>query len=628
MASSIKLKLCRFDAGQIVSETKCLEDMKNNYIAISHVWGDATWRTVDGVDGEVLVSDSKAKFILEELPPAVGQGYFWMDILCIDQRDDAARVQVVQHIPSIFRYATKTIVIRDGWGVRKCCVDAVGGVDDWFDMKKGARTRWFPHLSKKHFGGLQEGVLERLWPLQEIILSDHIQFLSCEEPTEEEEREYQAKKKGLQLYAARDTFRAIPDKLQNCAQAWSRVFDDSEDLKEEEIKFVVALLTNGSVSRSPRSQANANFFMTTESNMGFRDELWSQLNSSRTTSKPRDFILATMPQYEWYKMPPNARTMSFGELFVDCFEQGRNAKRGFAPLFSSGIIDGAATDEPVASEIPTPACLGDFVKLLRGPNKHSILYMPQIMYVGVTITPVTLYNMPTQIDGALKVIEQAMAQNQMTWHLTHVGEFFDYGTYPECYEGPVTTEEDNMEMLAEEFKLFQLGTEEARSEAESSRLRRIAGAHHDRAELRQSRDPAFCAMNARPLLNALWAGAYEEDGELKTERVYLIRWLKQTAPAHLYVEPLLRLTALISCGVGIGAFDWSARYLVPKLVSSGHGRQDLVMVSKAYLDRAGSGGLHCVTIPTPNGQHEDKILMGRMPERKTLTTVGFYRTIE
>jgi hypothetical protein len=37
--------------------------------------------------GEVLVSDEKEKFMDEQLPILVGREWFWMDILCIDQRD-------------------------------------------------------------------------------------------------------------------------------------------------------------------------------------------------------------------------------------------------------------------------------------------------------------------------------------------------------------------------------------------------------------------------------------------------------------------------------------------------------------------------------------------------------------
>lgn len=85
-----------------------------------------------------------------------------------------------------------------------------------------------------------------------------------------------------------------------------------------------------------------------------------------------------MPQYRFYTVPPNVRQMSFGELFVDFYNQldagptalpghSPETQFGFAPLFASpfDIRDGA----PLATaNVPEPTSLGDFVKLMRGPR--------------------------------------------------------------------------------------------------------------------------------------------------------------------------------------------------------------------------------------------------------------------
>jgi Heterokaryon incompatibility protein (HET) len=94
-------------------------DNSTNYLAISHVWGEAEWRVLSVLDGEkILASKEKARFIEDGLREFTGEEYFWMDVLCVDQGNADARVAITQHIPAIFRRAQKTIVIRDGYVFR------------------------------------------------------------------------------------------------------------------------------------------------------------------------------------------------------------------------------------------------------------------------------------------------------------------------------------------------------------------------------------------------------------------------------------------------------------------------------------------------------------------------------
>jgi hypothetical protein len=82
----LQLVLCRFEAEKLLKAVKTPESTK--FLAISHVWGKADWRKVGGIEDEIRVSQEKAKFIEEQLPSIVGNEWFWMDVLCINQRDD------------------------------------------------------------------------------------------------------------------------------------------------------------------------------------------------------------------------------------------------------------------------------------------------------------------------------------------------------------------------------------------------------------------------------------------------------------------------------------------------------------------------------------------------------------
>ena len=123
---TLQITICRYESSKLVKRSLPLNSIK--YIAVSHVWGQATWQRVAGHEEKVLVSNEKAKFLAERLPSVVGDQYFWMDILCVNQRDSTERVAVTQHIPSIFRLAERTIVVRDSTGFQSCCAAVIGDV--------------------------------------------------------------------------------------------------------------------------------------------------------------------------------------------------------------------------------------------------------------------------------------------------------------------------------------------------------------------------------------------------------------------------------------------------------------------------------------------------------------------
>jgi hypothetical protein len=182
--TSLQVTMCRYSESGILIKAKLPIDA-TEYVAVSHVWGrDAEWRHIPGVKSDVFASKEKAKFLVERLPFIVENKWFWMDILCINQHDDEARIAITQHIPAIFRSAQRTVVIRGGAGLRDCCVKAYellpGG--ECFDYST-ARIHHRTIHKNIHF---EENVLSRLWPLQEIMLSDSIQFVRCEDVVDEE----------------------------------------------------------------------------------------------------------------------------------------------------------------------------------------------------------------------------------------------------------------------------------------------------------------------------------------------------------------------------------------------------------------------------------------------------------
>src|SRR5205814_2031689 len=157
---------------------------KREYVAVSHVWGNAKWRSIPIADGELMVSSEKAQFLKHQLPSIMGSSWFWMDILCINQRDRGARVSVTKYIPTIFRSATKTLVVRESTGLRHCCAKAVPDISKLLFKSLGPNNDYgFSSMHYKdhpsHQPKGEDGILTRLWPFQEIILSDNLQFVRC-----------------------------------------------------------------------------------------------------------------------------------------------------------------------------------------------------------------------------------------------------------------------------------------------------------------------------------------------------------------------------------------------------------------------------------------------------------------
>jgi hypothetical protein len=143
------------------------------YVAISHVWGEKEWLSIPGVEVKVLISREKAEFVEKELPGLVSEGAFWMDTLTVDQTNQAEVIATVQSIPAIFRHASRTIAIRECDGIYACCMVALNS----FASKTEFYQKFVLHNERHERHVRDESYLQRLWTLQECLLSHTIQFV-------------------------------------------------------------------------------------------------------------------------------------------------------------------------------------------------------------------------------------------------------------------------------------------------------------------------------------------------------------------------------------------------------------------------------------------------------------------
>jgi hypothetical protein len=556
-----KITLCRFGSeGQLESfegDTNATE-----FIAISHVWGPADWTDIPGIQNQVIVSQHKAEFLKTKLPKIVGQLPFWMDVLCVDQRSKAARIAVVQSIPDIYRNAVRTVAIRDGDGFRGCCADAISSFADW---NLRGKEELLGHVRVKHpHTGLIEAYLFRLWPLEEILLSNNVQFEVCAD-WEPESRNEDADFGVSRVTSSLLNIVASLDALGSC---WYRKGRSDNTITDETMgEFARAFMAcDGPVSR-PAGHAMPEHPSSS-------DNLWYQMNmnSIRATGKPRDFVLAVMVQYSWYHVPAQAGSMTFSELFLDCHRQAHEAGFGFNSklLEMTDIPQEAGGSRWVPSEdIPTPTCLGDFVKLIRPPSPASS--PSKVAVVGNTFDRRKLL-MPSNMMLVLQVIQTAMKFSPRIWSLAHQGgELSKYGSWRSDFESIRSQRNDggdgasNSAAAAEQDILVQKRASERLLEEVSSYL-----------------DAQWTAL-----------GLYQQDSEASGD------WTNTYLPYLVHFDPpeykqtLFFLAAMLSCGIPLSAFDW-ARERLYAIVIAFPEQPVLALILRSVIDSGNLQNFHVV----------------------------------
>jgi hypothetical protein len=513
----LKVTLCRYKDDNLVKDEKSLEN--TDYIAVSHVWGCVEWRTIKGVEGQVRVSREKALFLENQLPRIMGKQWFWMDILCVDQLNEDAKVAVTQYIPVIFRSAQKTFVVQESTGIRQCCEEGTEVLNDFIlalkfhhpIQTKGVWNHFTEHPD--HVPTTEDGILTRLWPLQEITLSDNLVFIRWEKDPEKADEQMWTNPTPWQVMQLTESVCAIYE----LASGWIHYGKEDGDFvqnPDDISRFVRAYLIGGPVSR----QCSGVMWNHSKNNTD-----WVHFTSSRVTTNPRDFILAIMPQYHWYKLPPKAKSLTFGELFLDCCLQGQKYDEYLVrPLITDGratLVDIIANPAPT-SDVPTPKCLGDLVKLFLGPRlvtpesarrnrvwvSHPI-HVQQVM--GVTSS-----------QQAIDIIPGCMMFSEPLWE--------EYRRFPSLGYEP----------------------EETSKQSESSRT----AVEPDRLEL-------LTHMYFVKLLSQ-----HPKRKEFKVGWERMEKWLLEDAPGS-YIDSLLLLTALISCGLGANAYEWATQKLTTLLIN-------------------------------------------------------------
>src|SRR5271155_2271961 len=109
-----------------------------------------------------------------------------------------------------------------------------------------------------------------------------------------------------------------------------------------------------------------------------------------------------MPQFGFYTVPANAKSMTFSSLFVDCVRQmGAKDPSRTPPLNISNQLNGELGVPYVASDIPEPYFLSDFASLFRGTGVNVLPVPPASWAKGATSMILPYKTLPrfTEVSG-------------------------------------------------------------------------------------------------------------------------------------------------------------------------------------------------------------------------------------
>ena len=516
--------MCRYNGKKL--EKAVLPLRNTRYIAISHVWGKSAWRFIPDVPGRVLSSNKKAKFIATELRRIVNGSYFWMDILCVDQSNKGARIAITQLIPDIFRNAERTIFVRDGDGARECCASALD------DCSSSRFSSFSSHWMNFHRNELpEERVLSRLRVFQETILSDTIEFVSCDNVAQAYP-ELSEKDQRMEVDRFDKHFHSLADAWAASANGLSR-----ELLSQ---KFKIAFLNNTTISRTTPTTK-------TYSTLLGHDDFAMQIDCARSASEPRDFILATAPHNGFYRVPENARHMTFSELFSDYIHQyEKEHGHRVRPLYTGesklSLADLATGSLPASIPVPEPTCLGDLVKLFQGP-----ILAAHVDFLYTAAVP-----------------QFATAKNDNSVTLRHIDRRIQCRAYRVKVSAVSipTAIMDLVDLTLKTFSYSDLLWYSSMNELHHVQMQ----SKFYRTEWRSIMNtPSEDTLGVMSLLHDL---AHDLFALGKPEKV-LAKWRIMCEHGSVsfniegYATLLVQMIALISCGFGVSALEWSFQNLLP-----------------------------------------------------------------
>jgi hypothetical protein len=541
-----------------------------------------------------------------------------MDTLTVDQRDPVEVSSIVDVIPNIFRMAKKTIAVRECDGLYDCCMEAVEGFEDHGEFTQ----RLHDHASTHRDYACAESYLQRLWTLQECLLSDTIEFVVGRNSTSGDlvgeswltKHPDQPKAHAVRLQSRGDFgFYRFHNELTTLSDSlWVLAFSIAgSEGKAAMVEFSKAYIHGGTVIkpkarlRSDKEDIHSGFFLKVNR------------ASHRSATMPRDYIFATMPDFTWYKYPKEeALTMSFGEIYLDLYSQAARSGHAFTCKFTRLMPDATCTD-PIdgwqpSPHLPSPTTLGDFLKMVG----HRVPENPTANSQHVHITSVVQveeFECRGSPDYFITVLESSLRASQEQWQESHIGrEVSKYGNFPSldwsldstdailC--GWFPTDPDFAVRMYKDSDVVRIGPglDYREDDLLPDTLRDLDETEKDATEHEAGEDvPLF--VQARKILDHMWCAKDPmQDNRGQRSDWESFKKLMRGSWSTPLLRTMLLLAAMINCRVPLSAAAWVNKLFVPVYIHHG-----------TYLLTFGLPAKHARKSPTERRQPQPLLCVGQ-----------------
>lgn len=303
--------------GSLFVERKPSASINDNYIAISHVWGTPETIQPTHIDGVGLVDLSPGKKdILNILrrEDVCGDGWFWMDLFCLDQNPDAviSISEQIMAIPAIYKSSrcVKVLIespVCDDWQATALRVFSEAAIDqELFGEEELRHARRCPNML------FYDPWFERLWTRQEGLYGMRIEVITLNRVacTRLQPRTIPSATAGWisegNALAKRTTAHFfIDDKLS---------YHGLSDTQGAKIRFDVYF------DLVYRHRIVMEWYGGAKGPHPSYAPLTEAWRSGRTTTKARDYVLAVFPDIDGYRAP-ETRRLPFDVLLTDALRQ-------------------------------------------------------------------------------------------------------------------------------------------------------------------------------------------------------------------------------------------------------------------------------------------------------------------
>jgi len=309
--------------------------------------------------------------------------------------------------------------------------------------------------------------------------------------------------------------------------------------------------------------------------------------SHRSATMPRDYIFATMPSFPWYTYPSKeALTMSFGDIYLDIYQQAARSGHAFTCKFTRSMIDATCTDPVIgwlpSQHLPSPTTLGDFLKLVgqRVPENSNA----SSQHVHVTsVVHIEEFECDDSPDFVIALLEASLKNFQEQWEESHRGgELSKYGSYPSVHWtldhldaircGWLPTDPEHAIRVSEynDQTLIRIGPGLEYEEDDLLPGLRSLDETEQEARTDETDNVASLFVQARKILDNMWCAhdPHHIDAAQKGDWASFKRQMQ-----GLWSKPLLRtvflLAAMVNCRVPLSAAAWVNKLFVPVYIRHG-----------------------------------------------------------